>query len=225
MASQRSTMPTSQQPITPIAQGPSTPTATNTPSSRPRLNYKTLHNYGLQGSPNAQKHTLDTPSRNALKKIRTNPTKHYSSQSTSQFDSQLESQFDIQLSQSQPAIVVDSDDDSSKKKGKKHGWFWKYFTTTILDSTYQKDRKGKEVVKDELYTCNVVKGCKFERKASRIHTATTAFTKYLEDKHKITESTATLQPTTIEKWAKNRKPQDVQKSFEDALLDWIIYTC
>jgi hypothetical protein len=230
MTPQRLTTPTTRRLATPIAQRPPTPTAIDTPNSRQRPNYKTLHNYGLQGHPNSQKHTLDSPSKNALKRTKAIPAKHLnSSQSTIQFDSQLDSQLnsqlDSQLPQSQ-ATIVGSNDDSPQKKSKKHGWFWKYFITTILDSTYRKEGKRKEVVQDQLYTCNVVKGCKFERKASKIHTATTAFTKHLEDKHKITESTSsTSQPTVMAKWVKNKKFEEVQKSFEDALLDWIIYTC
>ena len=224
-----------QHPTT-LTERPSTPTVAdsfdlNTPNSRKRRDYKTLHNWGLQGKPNSpiqtQAQKLAPPFIQGRKKTKTQPLKgQSSSQSLSQFDSQVESQVESQVdSQLSQALTIDSGNDNllKKDKSKKWSWFWLYFTTTVLDSIYKRDRK--QAVYDKLYTCKVNKNCKFEQKALRTHSTTTAFTKHLKEKHQITESTKPLtHPTVLAKQAKP-KPQEVQKSFEDALLDWIIYTC
>jgi hypothetical protein len=62
-----------------------------------------------------------------------------------------------------------------------------------------------------------------------MHTSTTALSSHLEKVHKILKETdpktaRTTHPSLIAKWLKNQSIVEYIL-FEDALLDWIIYTC
>ena len=97
-----------------------------------------------------------------------------------------------------------------------------------MSTKYMKGRK-KKLVNDELYTCNVnPKRCTFKRYASKLHTSTSSLKNHLEDKHKIFgpkeegDKSITTKPTSLEAWMSGAGDQP---PFEEALLDWIVYTC
>jgi len=61
-----------------------------------------------------------------------------------------------------------------------------------------------------------------------MHGATTALSSHLEKSHRITKQTdpataCSTHPTLMAKWLKDESKDNIP--FEDALLDWIIYTC
>ena len=90
-----------------------------------------------------------------------------------------------------------------------------------------KGRK-KKLVNNKLYTCNVnPKRCTFKRYAFKLHTSTLSLKNHLEDKHKIFgpkegDKSITTKPTSLEAWMSGSGDQP---PFEEALLDWIVYTC
>jgi len=112
---------------------------------------------------------------------------------------------------------------------KKRAWFWQYYTSIVLDTTWERGKKGRKsiTVQDEHHICNVNSDCRFQRFARNLHSSTTALKDHIEIDHKIFESTDpksayTANPILLTKWIETAEDQP---SFEEALLDWIVYTC
>src|SRR5580700_6473885 len=151
---------------------------------RPKPNYHTLQNYGFQDRPSSP----TILSRKKSKPIGSSQSKNqFDSQLSSQLDSQYSSQVDSQIELSQ----ANSDNEilEKEKERRKRGWFWKYFIATTLDVVYKRDGKGQKEVNDILYTCDIEKNCKFERRASRMHSTTTALSNHLKNSYRIIEKT------------------------------------
>ena len=201
------------------------PSLPATPNTRKRQrNYLELHNYGLQGPPPAAE--ASSPRTPATKRARRKSSMSFR-RPTLQAAPQVE-----------PITIDENNEPPSptpqpKKKElgiKKHAWWWTYFDTKVLDKTFLKGKTGHrlEEVKDEYYTCNVRTGCRFNRYASNLHTSTTALRDHIIVHHKIHENSdpkvvRSQQPIGLQNWLK----ADVEElpSFENALLDWIVYDC
>ena len=74
---------------------------------------------------------------------------------------------------------------------KKCAWFWQYYNSTVLDTTWERGKKGKKsiTVQNEHYICNVSLDCKFQRFACNLHSLMTALKDHIEINHKLFEST------------------------------------
>src|SRR6266487_5953251 len=207
--------------IGPKTTDPSLTTNTNTLNTRKRTrNYAILHEYGLDGSPEPTQASL-TPS--TRKRAPLKASKHPTIQQASQLLYTEQDQENNLKAEEDTTMVV------SNKESSKTAWFWPYYSIKTLDTTWQKGtgRRRKEAF-DELYTCKVdPKKCKFNRKASKLHSSTSRLSDHLELKHQISKDRKvknSSSPTALTTWIDNGAVDEVP-DFETSLVDWIVADC
>jgi hypothetical protein len=200
---------------TPLVQLPETPN-----TRKRQQNYYNLHNFGLQGSSQA----LSSQTEPTAKRSRLNPVISLSP---------IEELIDVTPAENPPSspspIPLVRRITKKNEAIQKYAWWWKYFDVKKLERMFSKGKKGhkQEQVHDELYTCNLRGNCQFHRYASKLHTSVSALKDHIINIHNIREETdetfARIEnPTILQGWLETN---DNPESFEQALLDWIVYDC
>jgi hypothetical protein len=155
----------------------------STPNTRKRhRDYAELENYGLQGRPASSPIPAARLQEKARKqaKLKTLDLALLSSQSQA-------ATLDLDSEPDAPPIPKTKELEGSKKRA----WFWQYYTSTVLDTTWERGKKGRKsiTVQDEHHICNVSSNCRFQRFARNLHSSTTALKDHIEIDYKIFEST------------------------------------
>lgn len=181
------------------------------------MNYRTLHNYGIQPfptSPSKSSKSIQPPAKRArISEAKKAEKSSGASQAITLVDEEEED------------ILEDSVQVGKKSNAAgKRKWWWKFFSTTTLTTTWESGRGNKKkVLKDENYDCLLC--TKFFRKASVLKGSTSALSSHIEVAHKRTEegvdNSAVKQEGAMDQFVKG--PKEIPP-FEEALLSWIIDT-
>jgi hypothetical protein len=199
---------------------------------RQRQDYRELNDFGLEGSPTRTRSPANPTKRlcpnallsSSLLSKPSQPSQSSSKAETIVVDDSRPLTPSLASQLSQPAK------NNRKKSGiKKNKWWWQYYDIKLLDKTFHKGKKGSqtEEVWNEHYICNVKPGCSFNRYANQLHSAGSVLKDHITLNHKINEDTNPVAAraqdlTAMQTWLSNAEDDPV--SFEEALLDWIIFT-
>ena len=110
----------------------------------------------------------------------------------------------------------------------KQKWWWKYYSVTILDTTFHKGKhRDGDIIWNEYYKCKVFSHYKFERYADKLKTSITALSDHIIKYYHLTEnhdSESVLSGPTNSGIRSYLTVEDDNPTVEEALLDWITYS-